>query len=85
MIPSIAERFLFSRIELAGGRKDGTADGSEQRPIRVPFGEADRRGGVPAEQPTEIRASGGQVSLVQTRLVVDIVVAVTLLRRLNAD
>ena len=43
--------------------KYGAADGAEQGPLRVPVGEADRRGGVPAEQPAEIRAPGGQVSL----------------------
>jgi len=65
MIPSLTalERFLIYRIELAGGGENGTADGSEQGPLCVPVGEADRRSGVPAEQPAEIRASGGQVSL----------------------
>ena len=38
-------------------------DGPGQVPLRVPVREADRGGGVPAEQPAEIRAPGGQVRL----------------------
>ena len=56
------KRLFFFAVASQRGR-DGAADGSEQGPLRVPVGEADRRGGVPAEQPAEIRASRGQVSL----------------------
>jgi len=42
--------------------------GSEQGPLRVPVGEEDRRGGVPAEQPAEIRVSRGQARTIHTNV-----------------
>ena len=48
--------FLFAVAKLSIQRgRNGVADGAEQGPLLVLVGEADRRDGVPAKQPDDIR------------------------------